>query len=76
MNIWINGGFFVINKKFLKYINKSSTILEREPLEKAAKLNQLAAFKHYGFWQCMDTKRDRDKLIQFINKKDLQWLKN
>ena len=51
---WINGGFFVMNKKFLNYIEKSSTYL-KSPLEKAAK-NQLYAFKHNGFWQCMDTK--------------------
>ena len=57
---WINGGFFVINSRFLDYIDNSSTFLERSPLEKAAKQKQLFAFKHDGFWQCMDTKRDKD----------------
>ncbi len=56
---WINGGFFVINPKFLKYIKNDKTFLEKEPLEKASKLKQLSAFKHEGFWQCMDTKRDK-----------------
>ena len=59
---WINGGFFVINPKFIKYIEKSSTYLERYPLEKAARNKQLFAYKHKGFWQCMDTKRDKDNL--------------
>ena len=66
---WINGGFFVMNKKFLKFIKDDRTYLERKPLEIAAKLNQLKAFKHYGFWQCMDTKRDKERLEQIIKKK-------
>ena len=48
--------------KFLNYIEKSSSFLEKHPLEKVAKMNQLFAFKHKGFWQCMDTKRDKDNL--------------
>lgn len=63
---WINGGFFMAEKSFLKYINNSSTILEKEPLERAAKKKQLNAFKHYGFWKCMDTKRDKDELEKLI----------
>ena len=59
---WINGGFFVANIKFLKLIRGDSEILERRPLEKATKLGQLSAFKHYGFWKCMDVKRDREEL--------------
>lgn len=67
---WINGGFFVINSKFLDYIDNYSTFLERSPLEKAAKQKQLFAFKHAGFWQCMDTKRDKDNLdFLFKNRK-------
>jgi len=62
-NTWINGGFFVINKKFIKYLKNDKTILERDPLEKVAKINQLAAFKHHSLWQCLDTKRD----IAYIN---------
>ena len=67
---WINGGFFVINSRFLDYIDNSATFLERSPLEKAAKQKQLFAFKHDGFWQCMDTKRDKDNLdFLFKNRK-------
>ena len=67
---WINGGFFVIEPEFFKFIKNDQTYLEREPLEKVTKKKQLAAFKHSGFWQCMDTKRDKDKLDKiFKNKK-------
>jgi len=59
---WINGGFFVCEPEFLNTIKDDSTILEREPLENIAKKGQLVAFKHEGFWQCMDTKRDKDLL--------------
>jgi glucose-1-phosphate cytidylyltransferase len=63
---WINGGFFVINPKFFKYIKNDNTFLEKEPLEKLSNERQLAAFKHNGFWQCMDTKRDKDKLEEIL----------
>ena len=65
---WINGGFFVMNAKFLNFIKNSQTFLEKEPLERATKKKQLAAFKHRGFWQCMDTKRDKDKLDEILKK--------
>lgn len=63
---WINGGFFVIEPKFLKYIRNDKTFLEKEPLEKACKKKQLMAFKHNGFWQCVDSKRDLEKLKKEI----------
>jgi glucose-1-phosphate cytidylyltransferase len=63
---WINGGFFVMEPKFLDYIKNDNTFLEKEPLEKASKKKQLFAFKHEGFWQCMDTKRDKDKLEKIL----------
>ena len=66
---WINGGFFIINKKFLNFIKNDSSILEQYPLEKAAKIGQLSAYKHTKFWQCMDTKRDMDKLKVALKKK-------
>ena len=65
---WINGGFFVIEPKFLKLIKNDSTFLEKEPLENVAKKNQLMAFKHYDFWQCMDTKRDKENLEKNLRK--------
>ena len=66
---WINGGFFVMEPEFFKFIKNDNTYLEREPLETATKKKQLAAFKHEGFWQCMDTKRDKDKLNKILNSK-------
>ena len=59
---WINGGFFVMQPEFLNYIKNDQTFLEREPMELLTKKNQLVAFKHDDFWQCMDTKRDMDNL--------------
>jgi glucose-1-phosphate cytidylyltransferase len=70
---WINGGFFIINKKFINYIQKYSTYLEKSPLEKAAKKDQLYAFKHNGFWQCMDTKRDKDNLEDILKTKKIKF---
>jgi glucose-1-phosphate cytidylyltransferase len=64
---WINGGFFVIERAFLDLIDGDETMLERSPLEKAAKLGQLMAYRHQGFWQCMDNKRDVDALESLSN---------
>ena len=68
---WINGGFFVMEPGFFKFLMNDNTILERKPLERVAKMKQLAAFKHEGFWQCMDTKKDKDMLSKILNKKKL-----
>ena len=65
---WINGGFFVIEPKFLNFIKKDDTYLEKEPLELASKKKQLVAYKHGGFWQCVDTKRDLDKIRKILKK--------
>ena len=65
---WINGGFFVIEPKIFKYIKDDKTYLERSPLEKIAKQGKLTAFKHYGFWQCMDTLRDKKLLEENIHR--------
>jgi len=62
---WINGGYFVIEPEFFELIEGDLTILEREPLERAANMGELMAFQHKGFWQCMDTKRDRDNLEEY-----------
>ena len=59
---WINGGFFVMEPGFFELIDNDQTILERSPLERAAEMDELVAYQHEGFWQCMDTKRDRDNL--------------
>ncbi len=59
---WMNGGFFVCEPNVINYINGDQTSFEDEPLEKLAKDGQLNAYKHRGFWQCMDTARDRSVL--------------
>ena len=68
---WINGGFFVFEPNFFKYLKNNKTYLEREPLEVITKKNQLAAYKHQGFWQCMDTKRDKDRLEKILKLKKI-----
>jgi len=65
---WINGGFFVIEPKFLNLIKYDKTILEQEPLEKVAQIKQLGAYRHHGFWHCMDKKRDKDNLEKILKK--------
>jgi glucose-1-phosphate cytidylyltransferase len=59
---WINGGFFVFEPQVLEYITEDDTILEHEPLEQLTADGQLMAFRHFGFWQPMDTLRDRQLL--------------
>ncbi|HSL94033.1 MAG TPA: glucose-1-phosphate cytidylyltransferase, partial [Bacillota bacterium] len=59
---WINGGFMVLNKEIFDYIDGDSTVFEQEPLEGVARDEQLKAYRHFGFWQCMDTMRDKQLL--------------
>ena len=70
---WINGGFFVMEPEFLKFIKNDNTYLEREPLEAATKKGQLIAFRHEGFWQCLDTKRDMNRLNKILNSKKIKF---
>lgn len=71
---WINGGFFVVNPEFFDFIEGDSTTLEREPLERVAQMGELMAYRHEGFWQCMDTKRDRDLLEELWQSKKAPWM--
>ena len=59
---WINGGFFVCQPELLDYIDNDNQMLEREPLERIVNDGELMAYKHEGFWHCMDTRRDRELL--------------
>ncbi|MGA3026475.1 MAG: glucose-1-phosphate cytidylyltransferase [Bryobacteraceae bacterium] len=59
---WINGGFFVFEPEILDYLDGDDTVLEAEPLERLARDGELMAFRHAGFWQCMDTVRDKQRL--------------
>jgi len=71
---WINGGFFVVNPEFFDLIDGDDTLLERDPLEKAASMGELMAFKHHGFWQCMDTKRDHELLEELWGSDQCPWI--
>jgi glucose-1-phosphate cytidylyltransferase len=70
---WVNGGFFVLNKKIFKYLKNDQTIWEREPMESLAKDNQLSAFKHEGFWQPMDTIREKELLDEMWYSNKALW---
>ena len=70
---WINGGYFVIEPGFFNLIEGDKTILEHEPLEMAARKGELMAYRHDGFWQCMDTKRDRDVLEKLWQEGNAPW---
>ena len=70
---WINGGFFVIEPEFFELIEGDNTALEGDPLEKVAAMGELMAFHHDGFWQCMDTKRDRDYLEELWQNNSALW---
>ena len=72
---WINGGFMVLQPEVLELIDGDSTIFEREPLQNLSMAEQLVAYKHTGFWQCMDTLRDRNHL-QDLWSSGAPWLKN
>jgi glucose-1-phosphate cytidylyltransferase len=71
---WINGGFFVCQSELFDYIKDDQSILEGSPLEAISKQGQLMAFRHNGFWQCMDTKRDKDYLEDLWQKKKAPWV--
>lgn len=72
---WINGGFFVLEPKVLDYINDDKSIWEREPLEKLSSDNQLSAYLHSGFWQPVDTMRDKNNLEELWKSNKAPWKK-
>ena len=59
---WINGGFFVLNREALDYVEGDETVWEREPIESLARAGELMAYRHYGFWSCMDTLKEKNML--------------
>lgn len=69
----INIGFMVCNPEFIDYIDGDSTVLEKEPLDKMAKMGQLMSYKHEGFWQCMDTIREKQKLEKLWSNNEAPW---
>ena len=71
---WVNGGYFIFEPEFFDLVDGGDqTILEREPLEQVAKNGELMAYLHDGFWQCMDTKRDRDLLEELWESNSAPW---
>lgn len=71
----INGGYMVLDPKVLDYIDGDDTVFEREPLERLVADGQLMAYKHEGFWQCMDTLRDKENLEKIWNSGEAPWKK-
>jgi glucose-1-phosphate cytidylyltransferase len=70
---WINGGFMVVENSFIDFIDDDDTILEQTPMKMIAEQNKLSAYKHDGFWQCMDTLRDKNKLEDMFEKNVAPW---
>ena len=72
---WINGGFFILNYKVFDYIKDDHTLFERQPMEQLAKEENLMAFKHEGFWKCMDSLRDKIDLDKLCSENKAFWKK-
>ena len=70
---WINGGFMILEPEVIDYVKDDTIMFEKEPMEALAKDGQLMCYKHYGFWQCMDTLRDKIKLENLWNKGQAPW---
>ena len=70
---WINGGFMVLSPLIFDYIANDTTVFEKDPLENLATQGQLMAYKHEGFWQCMDTQRDKHKLEELWSTRQAPW---
>ena len=70
---WINGGFFLLNKKIFNYILKTNTMFEQEPLKKLIYKKQLNAFKHNGYWMCMDNLNEKNQLEKIYKEKKTIW---
>lgn len=70
----INAGYMVLEPEIFNYIDGDSTVFEKEPLEKAVLDGQIMAYRHYGFWKCMDTQRDRRQLESMIEQKNAPWM--
>ena len=70
---WINGGFFVCEPEVMDLITDDLTIFEREPLKQIAESGELVAYKHFSFWYCMDTLRDKTCLVDMWDKQQAPW---
>ena len=72
---WINGGYFALNYKIFDYIDDDKTLFEKEPMKKLLDIKNLKAYKHEGFWKCMDTLRDKIDLEKILIDKEKIWKK-
>ncbi|MEG2251048.1 MAG: glucose-1-phosphate cytidylyltransferase [Bacilli bacterium] len=72
---WINAGYMVLSPEVFKYINGDTTVFEKDPLETLAKRSQLMAYKYDGFWQCMDTLKDKLYLDKLLEENNAPWKK-
>ena len=72
---WINGGYMVLEPEVFNYIEGDSTVFEKGPLETLAKKGNLVAYKYDGFWQCMDTLKDKNYLEELIASGEAPWMK-
>lgn len=70
---WINGGFMILDPKVIEYLVDDSTVFEQEPLITLAENKELGCYKHRGFWQCMDTMRDKEKLEKMWDNNSAPW---
>ena len=74
-NRWINGGFFIFEKKIFDYIKNDDEVLEKKPLNKLSKKKKIFAFKHNGFWKCLDNNKDKLEFNEIIKKQKNIWIK-
>jgi len=70
---WINGGFFVLDRKIMRYIDSDDTLWERQPMERLAADGELMAYRHEGFWQPMDTLREKRHLEELWSSGRAPW---
>ena len=70
---WVNGGFFVLDYRIFDYLKEDTMVFEKEPLEKLAEISELAAYKHYGYWQSMDSLRDKNILEEIWKSGKAPW---
>ena len=71
---WINGGFFIFETSIFDYLDDDTTVLEQKPMEKLVNDGELMAYQHHGYWQCMDTIRDRESLQEIWDSGNASWL--
>ncbi len=71
---WVNGGFMVMEPEIFDYIETDTSVLEREPLEQLAKEQKLGAYFHRGFWQCVDTMKDKSDLEEYLKQSKPEWI--